>query len=75
MVHFILYNKSIIDEKITKLFLDRVFHYHGLPENIISNHGPQFSSKFWKRLFELLDVKVKLSLAFHPQIDGQTKAS
>jgi hypothetical protein len=75
MVHFILYNKSIIDEKIVKLFLDRVFHYHGLPKNIIFNHGPQFSSKFWKRLFELLDVKVKLSLAFHPQIDGQTKAS
>jgi hypothetical protein len=34
MVHFILYNKSIIDEKTTKLFLDHVFRYHGFLENI-----------------------------------------
>jgi hypothetical protein len=29
------------------------------------------ASKFWKRFLELLSMKMKLSLAFHPQIDGQ----
>jgi hypothetical protein len=62
MVHFIPINKSIISEKIVKLFLDHVFRYHGLPEDIISNHGPQFASKFWKQIFKLLCVKVKLLL-------------
>jgi hypothetical protein len=66
MVHFIPYNKSITDEKTIKLFFDHVFHYHGIFENIVFNHGPQFASKFLKRFFELLDVKVKLLLAFHP---------
>jgi len=37
------------------------FVYHGAFEDIISNHGPQFASKFQKQLFELLNVKVKLS--------------
>jgi hypothetical protein len=37
------------------------FQYHGLHEDIIFNRGPQFASKFWKQLFELLSLKVKLS--------------
>jgi glycosylphosphatidylinositol phospholipase D len=48
MAHFIPYTKTINDEGTTKLFLDHVFRYQGLPENIISNHGLQFASKFWK---------------------------
>jgi hypothetical protein len=40
MVHFIPYNKSIISKKTTKLFLDQVFCYHGLPKYIDFNCGP-----------------------------------
>jgi hypothetical protein len=70
MAHFIPCNKSIIGKKTIKLFLDHVSHYHGLLEDIVSDHGLQFTSKFWKRLFKLLGVKVKLSLTFHPQTSG-----
>ncbi len=71
MVHFIMCTKTIISERTTKLFLDHVFLYHGLSKDIIFYHGFQFASKFWKQLFKLLGVKVKLSLIFHPQTDGQ----
>jgi len=40
MAHFISYNKSITNEKIVKLFLDHVFHCHGLIQDIVFNHGP-----------------------------------
>jgi hypothetical protein len=40
MVYFIPCNKSIVGEKTIKLFLDHVFRYHGLPEDIISDHRP-----------------------------------
>jgi hypothetical protein len=46
MVNFIPCTKTIIGGKTTKLFLDHVFQYHGLLENIIFNHGLQFVSKF-----------------------------
>jgi hypothetical protein len=72
MVHFIPCIKTIIGKGIAKLFLDHVFQYHGLLD-IISNHGPQFASKFSKQLFELLGVNVKLSSIFHPHMDGQTE--
>uniref|UniRef100_H3G5F1 Integrase catalytic domain-containing protein n=1 Tax=Phytophthora ramorum TaxID=164328 RepID=H3G5F1_PHYRM len=37
-----------------RLFLDGVFRYHGLPETIISDRDPRFTSAFWKTLFHLL---------------------
>ncbi len=66
VVHFIPYNKTITSEKTTKLFLDHVFWYHGIFKNIIYNHGPQSTSKFWRQLFGH-----QVSSNFHPQMNGQ----
>src|SRR4051794_19521962 len=73
MVHFIPYRKSISGEETAKLFLDNMYRYHGLPDDIISDRGSQFISRFWRSLFEILKVDIKLSSAFHPQTDGQTE--
>jgi hypothetical protein len=50
-----------------------VYRYHGLPNDIVSNGGTEFVSKFWRSLFEILKVNIKLSLDFHAQTDGQTE--
>lgn len=73
MAHFIPCRKSISGEETAKLFLDNIYRYHGLPDDIISDRGPQFISRFWRSLFEILKVDIKLSSAFHPQTDGQTE--
>jgi hypothetical protein len=39
MVNFILCTKTITSEKTSKLFFDHDFQYHGLPQNIIFDHG------------------------------------
>jgi hypothetical protein len=39
MVHFILFTKTITSEGTAKLFLDHVFSYHGLLENIFFYDG------------------------------------
>jgi transposase InsO family protein len=38
---------------------------------IISDQGPQFTSKFAKEVARILECKVALSTAYHPQTDGQ----
>jgi transposase InsO family protein len=53
--------------------MDNIYKYHGLPNDIISNRGLMFTSKFRQSLFKILKVKIKLSFAYHPQTDGQTK--
>ncbi len=73
MAHFTPCSKSITAEEIVQLILDGIVRLHGLPEEIVSDRRPQFASKFWHRLFELLGVNIRLSLTFHPETDGQTE--
>jgi IS30 family transposase len=73
MAHFTPCSKSITVEEVAQLVLDWIVRLHGLLEEIMSNRGPLFASTFWWHLFKLLGVKIWLSLAFHPQTDGQTE--
>ena len=40
---------------------------------VISNHRPQFASKFLQEVFIRLGITSALSTAYHPQTDGQTE--
>ena len=46
---------------------------HGLPESVISDRGPQFAAGLTKELNKMLGVETKLSMAYHPETDGQTE--
>jgi len=46
---------------------------HRLPESIISDKGVQFAVGMIKELNNLLGIQTKLSMAYHPQTDGQTE--
>lgn len=40
---------------------------------MVSDRGSLFTSKFWAALSHLLDIQRRLSTAYHPQTNGQTK--
>lgn len=44
-----------------------------MPEDIITDRGPQFASEMMHKLNKLLGIETKLSTAFHPQTDRQTE--
>ncbi|KAI5086475.1 hypothetical protein C0J45_23993, partial [Silurus meridionalis] len=46
---------------------------YGLPEEIVSDRGPQFTSRVWRAFFRLLGVSVNLSSGYHPQSNGQAE--
>ncbi|KAI2665792.1 Transposon Tf2-9 polyprotein [Labeo rohita] len=56
-----------------RILFNHVFRYYGLPEDIVSDRGPQFISRVWKAFFKLLGVTVSLSSGYHPQTNGQTE--
>jgi len=71
MTHFVPCKKTITSKETTRLFIDNIYRYHGLPDDIVSDCGSQFVFKFWQSLFEIFKVKIKLSSTFHPQTDRQ----
>jgi hypothetical protein len=73
MAHFVPCSESITSRETAELFINNVFKLHGLPQQVISDRGPQFRSQFWKQLLEILEIKVSLSTAYHPETDGQTE--
>ncbi len=50
-----------------------VFRNYGIPEDIVSDRGPQFISHVWKAFLKLLGISVSLSSGYHPQTNGQTE--
>ncbi|KAI2644696.1 Retrotransposon-like protein 1 [Labeo rohita] len=50
-----------------------VFRFYGLPDDIVSDCGPQFTSRLWSSFFGLLNVNVSLTSGYHPQTNGQTE--
>jgi len=73
MRHFVPCKTTIDARGLAEMFLKEVVRLHGLPRTVISYRGPQFAAVFWERLCERLGVDRRLSMAFHPQTDGQTE--
>jgi len=71
--HFIPLHHPFTTMQIAKVYLDNVYRHHGLPQAIISDRDPIFTSNVWQHLFKLTDIKLFMSSAYHPQMDGQTK--
>jgi Integrase core domain/Chromo (CHRromatin Organisation MOdifier) domain len=73
MRHFVPCSSTASAEDLADLFLEHVWKIHGLPDDIVSDRGPQFASRFWQRLCQHLRISPNLSTAFHPQTDGPTE--
>ncbi|CAJ0953434.1 unnamed protein product, partial [Ranitomeya imitator] len=53
--------------------LQHVVRLHGIPENIVSDRGSQFVSRFWRAFCGRMGIDLSFSSAFHPQTNGQTE--
>jgi len=73
MAHFVPTTEKTTVEGLARLFRDNVWRLHGLPKSIISDRGPQFAAGLMRELNKMLGIKTKLSMAFHPQTNGQTE--
>ena len=73
MMHFVATTDRTSAEGLARLFRDNVWKLHGLPDSVVSDRGLQFAVELTKELNRMLGIEMRLSTAFHPQTDGQTK--
>ena len=71
MVHLAPCWNTVGAQEFTQIFVRDIFAKHGLPQEIVSDRGTQFTSKFFREVSKLLGVKQCLSSSRHPQSDGQ----
>ena len=60
-------------EGIAKIYRDDIWKLHRISRKILSDRGPQFASKFMEEFTKALETKKQLSMAYHPQTNGQTE--
>ena len=65
--------KTLTEEGAAEILLNHVYKCFGLPDTIISDRDPQFTTKSFQELLKLLGVKSKLTMAYHPQSDRTTE--
>jgi IS30 family transposase len=73
VAQLILVKTTYKGSKLAELYIARIVCLRGVPKKIVSDRGTQFTSKFWEKLHESMDMKLNFSSAYHPQTDGQTE--
>nr|GEV62182.1 putative reverse transcriptase domain-containing protein [Tanacetum cinerariifolium] len=60
-------------DRLARLYLNEIDARHGVPVSIISDHDSRFTLRFWQSLQEALGTNLDMSMAYHPQTDGQSE--
>jgi len=70
---FISFKKTATASVLTYTILQELVSNHELPKEFITDKDKLFTSKFWETLTAELRINHKMSTAYHPQTDGQSK--
>ncbi|GJT88069.1 putative reverse transcriptase domain-containing protein [Tanacetum coccineum] len=73
--HFLAIREDYSTEKLARLYIDEIVTRHGVPVSIISDHDARFTSRLWQTFQKALGTRLDMSMAYHPQTDGQTEFS
>jgi hypothetical protein len=70
---FIPTTTRLTAEGFADLFVFHVVSRFGLPDSMIADRDPRWTSDFWRAVSAAIKTKMSLSSSHHPQHDGQTE--
>ena len=73
LAHFFALTHPYTAKMVAEKFVDGVVKLHGMPRSIISDRDPILISHFWREFFKMSGTQLKMSSAYHPQMDGQSE--
>ena len=72
-VHFIPSHTTDSATDVATSFFSNLFKLHGLPDSIVSDRDPNFTSNFWKELMKLCGIRCQMASSHRPQTDGASE--
>ena len=71
--HFLPVKTTATLEELARSYDKEVVRLHGVPQSIVSDRDPRFTSRFWSAYQRAMGTKLNLSTAYHSQSDGQSE--
>ncbi|XP_066347721.1 uncharacterized protein [Miscanthus floridulus] len=71
--HFIALGHPYTATSVARAFFDGIVRLHGFPLSIVSDRDPVFTGHVWRDIFKMASIQLRMSIAFHPQTDGQSE--
>ena len=71
--YFLPTNKTATSADITVLYHNTIYPNFGIPDAVISDHGPQFVSSFTRDLYSKSGIEMKATTAYRPQSNGEAE--
>lgn len=73
MAIFVPVDETIDAAGLVELLHKEVELWFGPPDGIVSDRDSRITSHFWANICYHSIIKRRMSIAFHPQTDGQTE--
>nr|GEX54977.1 reverse transcriptase domain-containing protein [Tanacetum cinerariifolium] len=71
--HFLPIRENDPLDKLERLYLNMIVARHGIPVSIICDRDERFTSNFWRSFQKALGTYIRMSIAYHPETNGQSK--
>nr|GEX79450.1 putative reverse transcriptase domain-containing protein [Tanacetum cinerariifolium] len=60
-------------DKLARLYLNKIVARHGIPVSIICDRDGRFTSNFWRSFQKALGTYISMSTAYHPETDDHSE--
>jgi hypothetical protein len=68
--HFIPLAHPYTAKSVAQAFFAEIVRLHGMPQSMVSDRDPVFTSAFWRELMRLMGTKLHMSRASNPRLAG-----
>ena len=69
----VIYMRNVTTTSKTIQKLNELFATHGIPEQIVSDNGPQFASKEFANYCKEMNIQQTLTAPYHPNSNGEAE--
>ena len=67
--------KHACDEKVAEFLYEEIFTRYGVPKELVTKQGVQFTSNLISTLMKQYNIKHQKSSPYHPQANGQVEVT